>query len=244
MCKQCPKGTTGAVVWEGPSAFDGAPIVVIVTWHSTNKKTGDMAQTWILRGDVLPTDAIASGEDASICGECPHRRRVHADGSVRRTCYVNVGQAPQTVWRTYQAGGYPVMLPIEAASVLAGRGVRLGAYGDPGMVPLAVWEALTAKASMWTGYSHQWRSLSADWARFLMASADTVADRRDARRAGWRAFYVAPKDTTRADGAVMCLSDARGTSCLDCGACAGQRREGSVAVDIFIAAHGGSAAFV
>ena len=43
---------TGAVIWRGASRWDGAPLVVIVTWESSNKKTGNMAQTWILRADV------------------------------------------------------------------------------------------------------------------------------------------------------------------------------------------------
>ena len=233
----------GAVIWEGASAWDGAPLVVVVTWNSSNRKTGDMAQTWILREDMLPTAALKTGADASICGDCPHRPKMKG-GKMRRSCYVNVGQAPQAVWKTYKRGGYERLSPEEAGLRLAGRGVRLGAYGDPGMVPLEVWSALTVHARMWTGYTHQWRGLDRAWARFLMASADTVEDRREARLRGWRSFYVAPVGTERADGAVLCLSEARGTSCLDCGACAGTRGRDSVAVDIFIGAHGSGAKYV
>lgn len=240
MCKQCPKGSTGAVVWRGPSAFDGAPIVVIVTWHSTNRKTGDMAQVWILREDMLPTDAIASGEDASICGTCVHRKT--EEGT--RSCYVNVGQAPQQVWRTFARGGYPTMTVGEASGALWGRGVRLGAYGDPGMVPFWVMKGLTFWSAMHTGYTHQWRHLDPEWSELVMASGDTVEDRRDARKAGWRTFFVAPKGTSFVPGAVLCLSEAQGRSCMDCGACAGTRGTGRVAVDIYIGAHGSGAKYV
>ena len=235
---------TGAVIWRGASRWDGAPLVVIVTWESSNKKTGNMAQTWILREDVAPLEAIESGADASICGECPHRKRQHADGSWRRTCYVNVGQAPRGVWASYRAGNYPTLSPAEAGERLAGRGVRLGAYGDPGMVPLEVWSALTEHARVRTGYTHQWRDLGDVWASMVMASADSVSDRREARERGWRSFYVAPVGEPVAEGSVLCLSEARGTSCLDCGACGGTRGADYVAVDIFINAHGGSKAFV
>ena len=37
----------GYVLHEGPSPFDGQPIVSIATLHSSNRKTGDMVQTWI-----------------------------------------------------------------------------------------------------------------------------------------------------------------------------------------------------
>lgn len=235
---------TGAVIWRGPSRWDGAPLVVIVTWESSNKKTGNMAQTWILREDVAPLEAIESGADASICGDCPHRKRQHEDGSMRRTCYVNVGHAPRGVWASFKNGNYPEMSPGEAGERLAGRGVRLGAYGDPGMVPVEVWRDLTAHAEMHTGYTHQWRVLDDVWASFIMASADTVEDRREARQRGWRSFYVAPVGAPVAEGSVLCLSEARGTSCLDCGACGGTRGRDTVAVDIFINAHGGAKAYV
>ena len=66
----------GAILYEGPSALDGAPIVVIVTGlarKSTNAKTGALLQTWILRSDMHPIDAVRSGADSSICGDCRHR---------------------------------------------------------------------------------------------------------------------------------------------------------------------------
>jgi hypothetical protein len=40
---------TGYEVWRGPSAIDGAPIVVIATVRSNNRKTGAMLQSWIIR---------------------------------------------------------------------------------------------------------------------------------------------------------------------------------------------------
>jgi hypothetical protein len=235
--------STGAVIWEGASAWDGAPLVVVVTWNSSNRKTGNMAQTWILRQDIRPTDAVKTRADESICGMCPHRGDVATGAG--RSCYVNVGQAPQAVYRAYVEGKYPRMSPAEAGLRLAGRGVRLGAYGDPAMVPIEVWQDLTADAAMHTGYTHQWRTLDQAWAHFLMASADSVEDRRDARLSGWRSFFVAPRGAAVPDGAVLCMAERdKPRSCLDCGACAGTRGRDSVAVDIFIEAHGSGAKYV
>ena len=44
----CAEMAKGYVLHEGPSPFDGQPIVSIATLHSSNRKTGDMVQTWIL----------------------------------------------------------------------------------------------------------------------------------------------------------------------------------------------------
>ena len=85
----------GYVLHKGPSPIDGRPIVVILTLRTSNRKTGQMCQVWILREDVDPVHAIRTGDDYTICGSCPHRKQ--ADGS--RSCYVNVGQAPLSVWK-------------------------------------------------------------------------------------------------------------------------------------------------
>ena len=66
----------GYIAYEGPSQIDGRPIVVIVNKlaGSANAKTGaDLVQTFIIRADVAPTDALKTGADVSICGQCVHR---------------------------------------------------------------------------------------------------------------------------------------------------------------------------
>jgi len=63
----------GVVVWRGASEIDGAPIVMIVTGltsKSQNSKTGAMMQTWILREDMDPMEAMRQNVDVSICGAC------------------------------------------------------------------------------------------------------------------------------------------------------------------------------
>ena len=48
----------GFVLHEGESPFDGRLIVSIATLHSSNRKTGDMVQVWILPKDINPLDAV------------------------------------------------------------------------------------------------------------------------------------------------------------------------------------------
>lgn len=241
------------IIWEGTSPVDGSPIVAILTGatgrKSANRKTGTMAQLWILRADMAPLDAIRTDADDAICGSCPLRGTTGEDGRrIGRACYVNVGQAPTSVYRAYRRGSYARVSPADAAAILAGQKVRLGAYGDPGMLPLDVVRTLISRADGWTGYSHAWRTLPDGWSAILMASADTVADRRAARAAGWRSFYVAPVGTDLAsqDGAVEC-SATRERSPLSCDAClmcAGTRGSDRVAVDVAIIAHGSGARYV
>jgi hypothetical protein len=67
------------ILYDGPSAIDGAPIVAILTGlanASRNTGTGDMLQIYIIRSDIAPEAARHTGADASICGDCPMRGRV------------------------------------------------------------------------------------------------------------------------------------------------------------------------
>lgn len=231
--------------------IDGAPIIVIASGlkQSTNRKTGSMLQTYILRRDVSPVDAIRTGADASICGDCPARGDVVAmpDGSASnngRRCYVNVGQGPLSVWRAWQRGAVPSIADAsEIPGIGAGRMVRLGTYGDPAAVPADVWRALTMRAAGHTGYTHQWRKpIAAPLRSLCMASADSEADARDASASGWRYFRVAmPGDAPRVIGEAICPASAeagRKLTCDACGACSGANgRRGSIVIQ----AHGGFA---
>src|SRR4051794_22843892 len=110
--------TSSAILYQGPSMIDGAPIVAIATGlgkGSTNEKTGAMVQVWIIRSDVDPITASRNGQDVSICGDCPHRGEADPSketGWARgRSCYVNLVQAPGSVFRSFRAGKYqPIAL--------------------------------------------------------------------------------------------------------------------------------------
>lgn len=229
----------GAVIFEGPSRLDGAPIVVIVTGlasKSRNEKTGDMLQTWILRADVHPQEALKSGEDASICGGCKHRPALGG------ACYVQVARAPSQVWKAYKAGRYPKVKLDRLPDLAAHRMVRLGSYGDPAAVPPIYWRQLTLKAEGWTGYTHQWASAPA-LKSLCMASVDSPAEYEAARAKGWRTFRVrtaaAPLMGPRE---IMCpASEEAGkkTDCASCKACMGTMAKARV--NIAIVAHGARA---
>lgn len=226
-----------AILYRGPSVLDGAPIIVVATGlgrGSLNAKTGNLVQTWILREDISPLEAVRTGADSSICGDCPHRGTIVDGKNVDRSCYVSVFQAPLSVWNSYKRGIYP----DAPADVLAGRNVRLGAYGDPAAVPQHVWDQLLAEATSVVGYTHQWRAFPA-LARYCMASCDSVADYLDAKALKWRTFRVRSDKDRLLTREVACpASKEMGvkTNCALCKACGGNSAKARV--DIAIIAHG------
>ena len=240
------------IFYRGPSQLDGAPIVGIAVLRSKNGKTGDMVQTYILRADQSPLEALASGADASVCGACQHRPRRErrrdrrgrfARSAIIRTCYVDIGKSVSAVYRAFVNGSYDVLEPVDGAARLAGRMVRLGAYGDPTAIPVHIWLALLAECAGHTGYTHQWRApLAADFAPLVMASADGPTDRDEARAAGWRTFTVRTADQPLAAREIVCPASPEGgdrLQCIDCGACDGADRPGKVSIAIVV--HGAMA---
>jgi len=196
--------------------------VIIATGFETpsdNRKTGDMIQIWILVKSVSPTEAIRTGLDRLICGNCMHRgHEVDGKHGVERTCYVNPGQAPQGIWRAWKAGNYP---PLRSLEAFTGRRVRFGAYGDPTHLPLPLALAIAGVSSGHTGYTHQWRKPSLQaWRSLLMASVDSVAQLVIARSLGWSTFRVGSEASV---GESLCASEAIGTPCAICLLCAGAR---------------------
>lgn len=233
----------GIIVYEGPSMLDGSPILAIATLKTTNGKTGDMVQLWIIRADMSPLDAVRKKLDVAICGKCPLR---HAEGG---PCYVNVGQAPQAVHRTYQndparekyIDGQVVSPQAEQqqdthvqqqqqqrdahrADLLRGRKVRFGAYGDPAALPVHVLKQLASEAIGWTGYTHQMRHINFDPAvlDYCMVSADTAKSAEKAWAQKARTFRVVRDITEIKPGEIECLSDAKGLTCEECMLCDGK----------------------
>ncbi len=250
-----PKGTTmrnpkhGFVFYRGPSMIDGEPIVAVavkIKAKSANAKTGHMVQTMILRDDINPVEAIKTGDDRSICGDCQHRPNIaklrKQQGKRASRCYVNVGQAPRAVWECLHNGnGYAELTPEDGAEVLRGLLVRCGTYGDPMAVPFEVWAALLKFAAGHTGYTHQWQHPDADqrFRAICMASADDQWEYDLAKSRGWRVFRVMAPGETLGDREIACPASAEAgqkTNCAACKACGGLGAKAKV--DIGIVDHG------
>jgi len=225
------------VIYKGPSELDGKPIVAIITGlnlKSKNSKTGEMPQIWIIRSDVHPTEALRTGEDKSVCGNCPHRPKELGANALKksnRTCYPSV-MGFNAIYKKYCNNGYEVADLDNLAHALSGRNVRLGAYGDPAAVPIEVWDTLL-KYCKSTGYTHQWRTCDKKYSEYCMASCDTPLDVVLSTQMGYRTFFVQSvssyEDTVKVIGntkLAWCPASkekGKSTTCSKCMACNGTR---------------------
>lgn len=228
------------IFYRGKSMIDGKPIVAVATGlkASGNPKTGNMVQTWIIPDNgIMPHENVKTGADASVCGDCKHRP---VNGGA---CYVKTFQAPRSIYAKVMRGGYTELSVNTAGAVLAGRIVRLGAYGDPAAVPFEVWSMLLAGATAWTGYTHQWQreGFDARIIRFCMASVDSEAEAVEAAIKGYRYFRVKTSTCEKITREVTCpASEEAGKklTCSTCLACGGTNgRKGNIVIN----AHGSTA---
>jgi hypothetical protein len=246
------KRIDAAIVYQGPSRFDGSPIVAIVTGlgrKSSNPKTGRMAQLWIVPAEMSPLEAIDRGADFSVCGNCKHRPRIVKldNGQVvkRASCYVQVKNAPLAVYRKFRRGGYPVMSPSDVAAYLRDRDlpIRFGAWGEPTALPWSVLADL-AEGTDYTGYTHQWSMDGITAFRpLLMASVDNVRETEAAQAAGWRTFRTRTAEAPILPGEIACpasVEAGKRTTCAACTLCDGKGSAYDLRRNIAIVVHGAS----
>lgn len=229
----------GAIIYRGPSLIDGAPIFVAAVWSSTNRKTGNMLQTYIMRSDIDPLTASKSGADASICGACRHRGIPTDDPKLKqakqRSCYVVLGQGPLVVYKAFKRGAYERHTTrAKRAALGADRLVRIGTYGDGAAVPQHVWDDLLAMASGHTAYTHN----GGDPARYMI-SADSLAEAQHAWANKYRTFRIVRSTDEIVKGKEIECPSERGVQCVDCRLCSGtSTRAKSIAITV----HGTGAA--
>ncbi len=226
------------------SRVNGDPLVVVITRDSANKKTGDMLQVWILPLESWRTTLCTTGN----CGSCP--RGAQDDYRYRdfelRKCYVQWQRAPLAIHRAYHRGAYEIWTGnAKQREALGGDGrpVRLGACGDPGVLPAKVLSRFIAQLATKnvTGYTRRWKARGTVYLRSVcMASCDSEQEQFDARSLGWRTFRARRKAERILVSELMCPASEEGgsrTTCAKCLACGGGYRELLLSPDRVIIEH-------
>ena len=213
----------------------GQSVIAQVQYGSTNSKTGDGIQIWILPSQWVIEGKNTMDSDEASCLDCPHSKR----GT--KKCYVRKGNAEMGLKSKVNSlhnkflKGELEILPMSdlskyELSKIRGKFVRFGAYGEPVLLGLDNVKAITEASSSWTGYTHQWRNPSyMEYQKYFMASVETMALEDKAHELGWRVFHVTDKDTDAVKGKeINCPASAeffkangKKVTCNTCGLCRG-----------------------
>ena len=221
----------GVILRIGPSDLTNDTIATIAIFNSTNRKTGDMVQIYYLPTNEPPTEAVKTGADASVCGDCKLRPLLAKEKNIK-PCYVKKFHGPSAVYRSFKARRYPHLNKMKprlwpgVLHLLATKPIRLGARGDPAC-DLETIPILTQYK--WTGYTHQWRS-NPQLKDVLMASVDSIAEYHEAKKQGWRCYrHISTSEML--DSELQCLFYTHDKTCKECKLCNGNK---SKAKDIVI----------
>jgi len=219
-------------IWQNKAIF--ASVHKLVS-KSENGKTGDMVGLYVLPRRELPTESIKGKRDSTQCGDCPLKP------SIGGSCYVN----PVTVnwpWRARVDDDITVIPSHQGIT----KPIRLGVYGDPGLVPYDTLSALAAQAPGHTGYTHQWHKIDSRYSQILMASVDNAMAkqhgvtperlRKLAKSLGYRTFRVVLDGQDMGKSEIMCPYQTHKVQCAKCLLCGGTQGKGKT--DIVIPVHG------
>ena len=145
---------------------------------------------------------------------------------------MNIGQAPNQVYKSFKRGIYPVFDYAKHSQYITGRKIRLGAYGDPAAIPFNIVERFAKLGIGHTGYTHQANHKGFDDRYFslLMASADTPKQSLALQSRGAKTFRVALADDSLFEHESECYADSEGIQCADCLQCNGQ--QGNIAIQV------------
>jgi hypothetical protein len=215
----------GYILYQGVTGT-GHPYVVVATMFTSNTKTGDMVQVWILLEDMPPYDAVKSGLDAeTVCTDCPW-----ASGN---GCYVLTWREANQVWNSYKKGNYVYLEEDEYSVIFKHRRIRFGAYGNPTLLPIEKVALMAKSCKGWTGYYHNWRNLPDEWNQYFMASTETDESYDEAKARGLRVYHASPD---KPELSVTCPYFTQGLRCMDCLLCDGKHK--SSAKDVWHPVHG------
>lgn len=229
----------GYVLWEGQSLSDRQPIACVATGlkRTRNPKTGKMIQTFLFRQDINPCHAVKSGDDSSICNNCPLRqytvkrlaeRLGLKHGHRPPMCYVTTHFSVRNVWYWWGHGSYSLLPRNQYQEIFTGRYWRGGSYGNMSNSPLWIIEEITRWVRGWTLYEHNWRTKRGIFLLpFAMASVQSPQERDEAKALGFRTFRVRRPGEPVLKGEMLCpASEEAGkkSNCQNCGLCCGMAK--------------------
>ena len=191
---------------------------------SSNSKTGDMVQLAILPIDNKPTKALKDRQLPN-CSSC----------AMITSCYVNTMSLNEVYKKTVNQAVSAVPKQLRAP-------VRLGSWGDPGLLPLSLLQQLIRAAGSHTGYTHLWQDIPPSYSQVLMASIDHLTAKKQglevgelkrlAWGAGYRTYTITQPGEQESAQERSCLYITNNTQCRYCKLCNGAGSKRSIAAPL------------
>ena len=187
---------------------------------SSNSKTGDMVQLAILPIDNKPTKALKNRQLPN-CSDC----------ALISACYVNTVSLNAVYEQTVNQAVSELPKSFRAP-------IRLGSWGDPGLLPLDLLQQLSSAAGRHTGYTHLWQQIGQEYSQLLMASIDHLTAKKQgltvqelkqlAWDKGYRTYTILQPGEQQSAQERPCLYVSNNTQCRYCKLCNGAGSKRSI----------------
>lgn len=202
---------------------DKQPIKAVATGFSKpslNSKTGDCLQVFFYNADGYFWDHIKDGSDSSVCGGCPFR---YDPETGQRLCYVNFNSM-NVPFKVSKKSSTPEFDWNKVKQSLPNKPIRLGAYGDPVLLPIELIKKLAGNGNTILGYTHQWRDdRFSEHMQYLMASCDCLDDVIEAKAKGYSTYRVLNYCEVPQPYEILCQGGYK-TQCNLCQLCNGNHK--------------------
>jgi hypothetical protein len=175
--------------------------------------------------------------DGAVCLDCPF---AVSNGAKLSACYTH---------KVMQYSGFLSMLrsidlewdqiptlsetqSVQIVKFCQDRYVRFGTYGEPSLLPIELVKEMTKVAMSWTGYTHQWKKVNHEYARYFMASTHSVEEEEIATFIGYRSFVASPIVIPQFISCPASKEMGFKSNCSKCGLCSGTMGKGKKSVII------------
>lgn len=186
--------------------------LVIQTYHISEEQLSDFSNDQLNCLDCPYSYNMNEGKSGG-CYTHKGLQGVGIKSMVRRLSKLNIDPFDSTSFNSYiqKIAKFPIQL------------CRLGAYGEPCLLPLNVIEALIKTSKTHTGYTHQWNKEEyKDYSKYLMASTHNSFETSIANDMGFRAFESNKvKEKTVAICPASKEFKGNKKTCVECAACCG-----------------------
>jgi hypothetical protein len=175
--------------------------------------------------------------DGAVCMDCPF---AVSNGAKLSACYTH---------KVMQYSGFLSMLrsitlewddiptlsetqTVQIVKMCQDKYVRFGTYGEPSLLPIELVKDMTKVAMSWTGYTHQWKKVNHEYARYFMASTHSVEEEEIATFIGYRSFVASPIVIPQFISCPASKEMGFKSNCSKCGLCSGTMGKGKKSVII------------
>lgn len=220
---------------------------IISSGKTSNKKIASNGETIVQtyhfsRGQFEESKKQTSmreffSHDGDVCLDCPF---AVSNGAKLSACYTH---------KVMQYSGFLSMLrsiklewdeiptieeisSLELVKMTLNKYVRFGTYGEPSLLPIELVKEIVNVCKSWTGYTHQWKKIDPQFARFFMASVHTEDEERIASLIGYRSFVASPVLLEKLISCPASKEMGFKSNCSKCGLCSGTQGKGSKSVVI------------